>query len=266
MKLKRVLSMIVMVLVGLMLFTTVPQAVELSPPQMAVLTQTTGYIYVNLPASDNNDDANFYVMGLGSDDPPTEVNGSCTVMLSNGCEATFTLVQGRVNLVAMEYFPDGTGASQTHGYYAIAPWLDFDGDGAPPGLSSNDYMPSRWAGINWGTTTNSRWRFTGAYGVNSTNGVYFDSSTGTSRVLTFAYGPATFDTLRFYRETNGAINYTVSNGSDTNASGSCTSSCLVNTGFTTATTSVTVTITQGWDVGVDDIRYRVGNGDGNILK
>lgn len=259
---------LLVMIAALALFAWSPvHAVELSPPQMVVLNQTTGYVYVDRPAgSDNNDDAEVAVMGLGLEDAPAITAGSCTVALSNGCEATFTLIQGRVNLVAMRYFPDGTGAYQNTGYYGIVPWLDFDGDGAPPGLSSDDLMPNLWAGINWGTSTNARWRFTGPYGVNSGNGVYFDSATGTSRTLTFVYGNSTLDSVRFFGETSGsAINYTVSNGTDTNASGSCTGSCTVLTSFTTPTGSVTVTITQGWDVGVDDVQYRLGNGTGNIL-
>jgi len=64
----------------------------------------------------------------------------------------------------------------------------------PPG-APDSVLNRVFQGIDFGT---SQWRWSGLYGADPTNSVYFASSSGTSRVLSFAPGPRLLNSINVY--------------------------------------------------------------------
>ena len=199
----------------------------------------------------NSTDSDAYRISIGNQSTYVNTDGT-------GCSATLgcllnnvSLAPGTLNLVLFRATDSGGATVAQTGLHPVMPLLNFDDGG--PGVADDALMPTVYGWVTWGTS----WRYTPAYGVNTTYGVYFDSSSGTSRTFSFVT-PSVLVSLRFYRESGGAINYTVATNSagSESTNGSCTSSCVVTTGFVENATTVTVTLTQGDVVGVDDVLFR----------
>ena len=120
----------------------------------------------------------------------------------------------------------------------------------PPG-SSGSFLNGLFQGINFGT---SQWRWENAYGADSTRHIYFGS--GTSRTFAFSPGPRTLVNMRVFTGAAGTLTLTDNLGQTRTQSITTGSMQMVTTGWTQPSTTVTVTFTAGWELGVDDIVYR----------
>ena len=113
-------------------------------------------------------------------------------------------------------------------------------------------MSGVFQGIDFGT---GQWLGSGPYNVNPSNHVYFADSTGTSRSFQFAPGPRVLNGMRVYSTTPGSFSLSDDTGQTFTRAVSAGSLQLVTTGWTRPATTVTVSFTNGWDLGVDDITY-----------
>src|SRR5439155_2258927 len=107
-------------------------------------------------------------------------------------------------------------------------------------------------GIDFGT---GQWLGSGPYNVNPTNHIYFAGSTGTSRSFQFASAPRVLEGMRVYSTTPGTVTLSDDAGQTLTRAVSTGSLQFVTTGWTWPATTVTVSFTNGWDLGVDDITY-----------
>jgi hypothetical protein len=118
-------------------------------------------------------------------------------------------------------------------------------DSPPPAIMSGVFQ-----GIDFGT---GQWGWSGPHYVNSTNHIYFATSTGTSRAFRFSQGPRVLNSLRVYAVTPGTLTLSDDTGQAMSYGVTTGSLRLVTTGWTRPSTTVTVSFTRGWDLGVDDI-------------
>ena len=125
--------------------------------------------------------------------------------------------------------------------------VDFDN---PAPLGS--IMSGVFQGIDFGT---GQWLGSGSYNVNPSNHVYFADSTGTSRSFQFAPAPRVLEGMRVYSTTPGTLTLSDDAGQTLTRAVSTGSLQFVTTGWTWPATTVTVSFTNGWDLGVDDITY-----------
>ena len=126
--------------------------------------------------------------------------------------------------------------------------VDFDNP-APPGTTMNGVFQ----GIDFGT---GQWAGSGPYSVNSTNHIYFADSTGTSRTFRFSPAPRVLDSIRVYSVTPGTLTLSDDTGQTLTREVTTGSLQFVTTGWAQPATMVTMSFTNGWDLGVDDITYR----------
>jgi len=122
----------------------------------------------------------------------------------------------------------------------------------PPG-SSGGFLNGVFQGINFGT---NQWAWETAFGPDSTRHIYFSSSSGTSRSFTFSAGSRVLVSMRVFSLTAGTLTLTDNLGQTRTQAIATGSMQLVTTGWTLASTTVTVTFTAGWSLGVDDLVYR----------
>ena len=116
--------------------------------------------------------------------------------------------------------------------------------------------PECWDGIFQGIDFGSgQWQISGPYNVNPTNHIYFADSTGTSRSFQFTSAPRVLRGMRVYSTTPGTLTLSDDTGQTFTRPVSTGSLQLVTTGWTRPATTVTVSFTNGWDLGVDDITY-----------
>jgi hypothetical protein len=146
----------------------------------------------------------------------------------------------------------GTSNAQTFTISASATTTVTFDNPLPPG-SSGSFLNGLFQGIDFGT---SQWRWENAYGADPTRHIYFASSSGTSRAFTFSPGPRTLVSLRVFTGVAGTLTLTDSLGQTRTQAVTTGSMQLVTTGWTQPSTTVTVTFTAGWQLGVDDIVYR----------
>jgi hypothetical protein len=71
----------------------------------------------------------------------------------------------------------------------------------PPG-SPDSLLNGIFQGIDFG---NSQWRWSGPYGADPTNNVYFASSSGTSRSFLFSPAPRLLSSINVYTTANGTL-------------------------------------------------------------
>jgi len=118
----------------------------------------------------------------------------------------------------------------------------------PPG-SADSYVNGVFQGINFGT---SQWRWSPPWGADTTNSIYFGTNS-TTRSFTFSPAPKLLSSLRVYTTSNGTL--TLSDGVNPTLTRSVTTGSmqLINTGWTLGSTTVAVTFTSGWSLGIDDI-------------
>ncbi len=121
----------------------------------------------------------------------------------------------------------------------------------PPG-SSGDVLNGLFQGIDFGS---EQWRWESAAGPEGRNAIYFDSYSGNSRTFTFAPAPRTLVSLRVFTEVAGRL--TVRDDLDQTMVQEITTGAmqLVTTGWTQASTTITVRFTAGWELGVDELTY-----------
>jgi hypothetical protein len=91
--------------------------------------------------------------------------------------------------------------------------------------------------------------------VAPTNHVYFADSTGTSRTFAFAPAPRVLESLRVFGSRAGTLTLADDAGQTLSQHVATGSMQLVTTGWTRPSTTVTVSFTAGWSLGVDDITY-----------
>ncbi len=123
---------------------------------------------------------------------------------------------------------------------------------APPG-SSFSYLNGVFQGIDFGTNS---WRWEGPYGVDPTNNIFFDSSSGTSRMFTFSPGPRVLMSMRVFSSSNGTLTLTDNLGQTKTQTITTDSMQTVATNWVQPSTTITVSFTNGWNIGVDDIVYQ----------
>jgi hypothetical protein len=123
----------------------------------------------------------------------------------------------------------------------------------PPG-NPGDFLNGVFQGIDFGT---GQWRWDGAVAADAKNHIYFDSATGTSRTFTFAPAARVLNSMRLFtiRTTAGTLTLTDNLGQTSTQAITTGSVQLVTTGWTQPSTTVTVTFTAGWELGVDDVVY-----------
>src|SRR5947207_2433895 len=121
---------------------------------------------------------------------------------------------------------------------------------APPGGPGP--LNGVFAGINFGT---GQWAWSGPYNVDSTNNVYFANSTGTSRTFAFSPAPRVLQSLRVYATSAGTMTLADDAGQTLSRDVTTGSMQQVTTGWTRPSTTVTVSFTTGWSLGIDDITY-----------
>jgi hypothetical protein len=129
----------------------------------------------------------------------------------------------------------------------------------PPG-SSLSFLDGEFQGIDFGP---GQWRWEGAYDVDPTNHIFFDSPSGTSRTFRFSPAPQILTSLRVFTTGAGTLTLADDLGQTLTRTVSTGSMQLVTTGWAQASTVITVTFTSGWNLGIDDIIYGVaGGGEG----
>jgi len=155
-----------------------------------------------------------------------------------------------VLLVALAWAETAAGQTTT---------VNFDTP-APPG-SSLDLVNGMFQGIDFG---NGQWRWEGAYNVDPTNHIFFDSPSGTSRTFRFSPAPRILTSMRVFTTGANAPTGTLTLSDDLGQTITRTvttgSMQLVTTGWAQASTVITVTFTSGWNRGIDDITYSVASG------
>jgi Concanavalin A-like lectin/glucanases superfamily len=122
----------------------------------------------------------------------------------------------------------------------------------PPG-SPEGFLNGVFQGIDFGT---GQWAWEGPFGPDTTNNIYFASSAGTSRTFTFSPGPMRLVSLSVFTLTAGTLRLSDNSGQTATQTITRGSMQLVQTNWTQASTTVTVTFTGGWALGVDDITHR----------
>jgi hypothetical protein len=147
----------------------------------------------------------------------------------------------------------GTSNAQTFAISAAAP-VTVTFDNPPPPGAPNSLLSGTFQGISFGT---GQWRWSGPFGADPTNNIYFASASGTSRSFTFSPGPRLLVSVRAYTTANGTLTLTDDNGQTLTRTVTTGTLQLVTTSWTRPSTTVTVTFTAGWALGVDDIAHRV---------
>ena len=87
-----------------------------------------------------------------------------------------------------------------------------------------------------------------------TNQIYFANSSGTSRIFAFSPGPRVLEASACWHDVR---TLTLSDDAGQTCTREVTTGSmqLVTTGWTRPSTTVTVSFTAGWSLGVDDITY-----------
>jgi len=184
------------------------------------------------------------------DSAGTESNGSSErpAISADGRFVAFwssatNLVTGDTNGTS-DVFVHDRGAPAT-----VTTTVSFDAP-APPGGPGP--FGGVFEGIDFGT---GQWAWSGPYNVDSTNNVYFASSTGTSRTFAFSPAPRVLQSLRVYATRAGTMTLADDAGQTLSQDVATGSMQLVTTGWTRPSTTVTVSFTMGWSLGVDDLTY-----------
>jgi hypothetical protein len=133
---------------------------------------------------------------------------------------------------------------------AGATTVNFDSP-APPG-SPGSPLQGTFQGVDFGT---GQWVWDGPYASNSTNHIFFNSASGTSRTFGFA-SPRILDSVAVYAVTSGTLTLSDNLGQIATRTVNPGSLITVATGWSLASTTVTVNFTAGWDLGLDNIVHR----------
>jgi len=126
-------------------------------------------------------------------------------------------------------------------------------DGPAPLGASGDLLSGPFQGIDFGT---GQWRWETGYAADATNHIYFDSSAGTSRSFAFSPAPQILTGMQVFALSAGTLTLSDDLGQTLTQTVVPDSMQTVTTGWTRPSTTVTVSFTSGWDLGVDDINYQ----------
>ena len=124
-------------------------------------------------------------------------------------------------------------------------------DNPAPSGSSGSLLNGIFQGINFGT---GNWDWEGPWASDPSNNIYFSSQV-TSRQFTFSPGPMLLVSLHALTDVNGTLTLTDNLGQTKSQAITTGSMQLVTTGWTKASTTVTVSFTAGMDLAIDDITY-----------
>src|SRR2546425_12207393 len=134
-------------------------------------------------------------------------------------------------------------------------------DSPAPAGSSFSLLNGVFQGMDFGT---GQWRWESAYNVDSTNHIFFDSPSGTSRTFRFSPAPQILTSLRVFTSGAGTLTLSDDRGQTLTRTVTTGSMQLVATGWVQASTVITVTFTSGWNLGIDDITYSGAGGADTI--
>ena len=124
-------------------------------------------------------------------------------------------------------------------------------DNPAPSGSSGSLLNGIFQGINFGT---GNWDWEGPWASDPTNNIYFSAQVN-SRQFTFSPGPMLLVSLHALTDVNGTLTLTDNLGQTKSQAITTGSMQLVTTGWTKASTTVTVSFTAGMDLAIDDITY-----------
>jgi hypothetical protein len=124
-----------------------------------------------------------------------------------------------------------------------------------PAPSGNAYeaINGVFGGINFG---NSQWAWEPGYLSDSTNNIYFSSSTGNSRSFSFASGNHVLISMKVATSVAGTLTLTDNTGQIKTQNVSTGAMQLVTTGWKNPSGTITITFTGGWNIEFDDITYQ----------
>ena len=120
----------------------------------------------------------------------------------------------------------------------------------PPGWPGP--LDGAFGGIDFGT---GQWAWEGPFDVDSTNNIYFADSNGTSRTFAFSPAPQVLNSMSVFSPEPGTLTLSDDAGQTRTQEVTTGSMQLVTTGWTRPSTTVTVSFTAGWALGIDDITY-----------
>jgi len=124
----------------------------------------------------------------------------------------------------------------------------------PPGSSSGGRLRGVFQGIDFGKWG---WLWEGPFNADPTNHIYFSSSRGTSRTFSFEKRASKILVgMRVFSTSSGTLTLSDDRGQTKVQTITAGSMQSVTTGWTQASTTITVHFTNGWDLGIDDIEYR----------
>jgi len=129
----------------------------------------------------------------------------------------------------------------------------------PPGWPGP--LDGAFGGIDFGT---GQWAWEGPFDVDSTNNIYFADSNGTSRTFAFSPAPQVLNSMSVFSPEPGTLTLSDDAGQTRTQEVTTGSMQLVTTGWTRPSTTVTVSFTAGWALGVDDITYGTAQGSSGV--
>jgi len=140
-----------------------------------------------------------------------------------------------------------------NGISSVASTVTVTFDNPAPSGTSGSFLNGIFQGINFGT---NQWIWEDGFGPDTTRHIFFGSASGTSRTFTFAPGPRTLVSINVFAPVAGTLTLTDNLGQTRVQAIATGSMQVVTTGWTQASTTMTVNFTRGWELGVDDIVYQ----------
>jgi len=122
---------------------------------------------------------------------------------------------------------------------------------APAGIPGS-YLNGTFQGIDFGT---NKWRWEGPRLANTTNHIYFASTSGKRRTFSFSPGPKLLKSLRVFSGIAGTLTLSDNLRQTKNQFVSTGLTQVVTTNWTQASKTVTVEFSEGWELGLDNIEY-----------
>ncbi len=129
-------------------------------------------------------------------------------------------------------------------------------DNPAPSGSPGSLLNGIFQGINFGT---GNWDWEGSWESDPTNNIYFSAQVN-SRQFTFSPAPMLLISLHALTDVNGTLTLTDNLGQTKTQTITTGSMQLVTTGWTKASTTVTVSFTAGMELAIDDITYSSPSG------
>src|SRR5947208_954583 len=175
----------------------------------------------------------------GSYFPAISADGRIVAFISDATN----MVPGDTNGVDDIFVHDRGAPSQ------VTTTVNFDSPAPPGGGGPFDGV---FGGIDFGA---GQWAWEGPYGADPTNNIYFADSSGTSRSFAFSPEPRVLNSMSVFSPEPGTLTLSADAGQTSTREVTTGSMQPVTTGWTRPSTTVTVSFTAGWALGVDDIAY-----------